>query len=84
MNRCHPLTMGVLLTSYHHLARSTFVGQFLNGRRYPRGAPAVATPHVSPGENRGSAERAADLVEQRRFARVGAIAVAELARDLHE
>lgn len=34
----------VLLGSYHYLVRSTFVGVFLNGRRYPRGVslPAVA------------------------------------------
>jgi glucans biosynthesis protein C len=43
------LTMGLLLTSYHYLVRSTFVGQFLNGRRYPRGTRAVATPDASPG-----------------------------------
>jgi glucan biosynthesis protein C len=43
------ITMGVLLMSYHYLVRSTFVGQFLNGRRYPRGSRAVATPDVSPG-----------------------------------
>jgi len=30
------LTTGVTLTMYHYLVRSTFVGQFLNGRKYPR------------------------------------------------
>ena len=29
-------SMLVLLTSYHYLVRSTFVGQLLNGRKYPR------------------------------------------------
>jgi len=42
------MTMGVLLAGYHYLVRSTFVGVFLNGRRYPRGE--------------GSAERAANPV----------------------
>lgn len=36
------LTSGVLLASYHYLVRSTFMGQFLNGRRYPRSASVVA------------------------------------------
>jgi hypothetical protein len=44
------VTMVVLLASYHYLVRSTFVGQFLNGRRYPRAAMKVATtPGTSPG-----------------------------------
>jgi glucan biosynthesis protein C len=36
-------TVAILLGSYHFLVRSTFLGQILNGRRYPRGTPA-ATP----------------------------------------
>jgi peptidoglycan/LPS O-acetylase OafA/YrhL len=44
------ITMGLLLVSYHYLVRSTFVGQFLNGRKYPRTAmPAISTPGISPG-----------------------------------
>jgi ABC-type multidrug transport system ATPase subunit/peptidoglycan/LPS O-acetylase OafA/YrhL len=37
----------VLFGSYHYLVRSTFIGQVLNGRRYPRGvpsAPSAAAP----------------------------------------
>jgi len=30
------LTTLIALTMYHYLVRATFVGQFLNGRRYPR------------------------------------------------
>jgi len=38
----------LLLASYHYLVRSTFIGKFLNGRKYPRGLPQVATaPDVS-------------------------------------
>jgi glucan biosynthesis protein C len=44
------VTMGVLLASYHYLVRGTFVGQFLNGRRYPRTtAKVISAPHSSPG-----------------------------------
>ena len=28
--------LAVLFATYHYLVRATFVGQFLNGRRYPR------------------------------------------------
>jgi glucan biosynthesis protein C len=34
-------TVAILLTSYHFLVRSTFLGKVLNGRRYPRGTPVV-------------------------------------------
>lgn len=44
------ITMTLLLASYHYLVRSTFVGQFLNGRKYPRAAAAVTSaPSISPG-----------------------------------
>jgi hypothetical protein len=44
------LTATSSLLMYHYLVRSTFVGTFLNGRRYPRGSPAViSTPSTSPG-----------------------------------
>jgi glucans biosynthesis protein C len=44
------ITMALLLASYHWLVRSTFVGQFLNGRRLPRSAaPAISAPSISPG-----------------------------------
>jgi glucan biosynthesis protein C len=46
------LSMVLLLASYHWLVRSTFVGVFLNGRRYPRSATAglpASKPSTSPG-----------------------------------
>ena len=40
----------LLLASYHYLVRSTFLGKFLNGRKYPRALPMVtAAPSISPG-----------------------------------
>jgi glucans biosynthesis protein C len=40
----------LLLASYHYLVRSTFIGKFLNGRKYERALPVVsATPSTSPG-----------------------------------
>jgi peptidoglycan/LPS O-acetylase OafA/YrhL len=39
------LTYVIVLAAYHYLVRSTFVGQFLNGRRYPReSVPVSAAP----------------------------------------
>jgi hypothetical protein len=44
------ITMSLLLVSYHYLVRSTFVGQFLNGRKYPRAsATTTSTRSTSPG-----------------------------------
>jgi glucan biosynthesis protein C len=46
------VSMVLLLASYHWLVRGTFVGVFLNGRRYPRSAKsALPTPRpsTSPG-----------------------------------
>jgi len=40
-------TIGLLLASYHYLVRSTFVGLFLNGRKYPRPGSAGAVTQVS-------------------------------------
>jgi glucans biosynthesis protein C len=42
-------TLAVTLMMYHWLVRSTFVGVFLNGRRYPRGAVLASAPNTSPG-----------------------------------
>jgi len=36
-------SMGLLLASYRYLVRSTFLGQLLNGRRYPRSLPDLAS-----------------------------------------
>ena len=41
------LTWAVLLASYHWLVRSTFMGVFLNGRRYPRSPKAAAVAATS-------------------------------------
>ncbi len=44
-------SLTLLLASYRYLVRSTFVGQLLNGRRYPRavgGAATVPSPSASP------------------------------------
>jgi glucan biosynthesis protein C len=44
------LAFAILLALYHFLVRSTFVGKFLNGHKYPRGAAAVTSaPSTSPG-----------------------------------
>ena len=36
----------LLLASYHYLVRSTFIGKFLNGRKYPRALPQMG---AAPG-----------------------------------
>jgi hypothetical protein len=38
------ITLAVLLVSYHHLVRPTFIGALLNGRKYPRGAQVLQPP----------------------------------------
>jgi glucans biosynthesis protein C len=44
-------TMGLLLLTYHWLVRGTFLGAFLNGRRYSRqtSVAVTSTPRTSPG-----------------------------------
>jgi glucan biosynthesis protein C len=51
------LTLTVLLVSYHHFVRPTFIGALLNGRTYPRGAFTVYTPTGSPDTYRSSLDR---------------------------
>jgi glucans biosynthesis protein C len=43
------VAFGMLIVMYHYLVRSTFVGRFLNGRRYPRSAQLTPAPNTSPG-----------------------------------
>ena len=43
------ITSILLLASYRYLVRSTFIGKFLNGRKYPRGLPATSAASISPG-----------------------------------
>jgi peptidoglycan/LPS O-acetylase OafA/YrhL len=43
------LTTTIVFPLYHYGVRSTFVGQFLNGRRYPREAALTSAPSTSPG-----------------------------------
>lgn len=43
------LTTAITLMMYHYLVRSTLVGQFLNGRRYPRAIRVTSAPNISPG-----------------------------------
>ena len=38
----------LLFASYHWLVRSSFIGQLLNGRKYPRGGPRTPSPSPSP------------------------------------
>ncbi|HEY6456845.1 MAG TPA: acyltransferase family protein [Steroidobacteraceae bacterium] len=38
------ITMTLLLLSYHYCVRSTWIGQILNGRKYPRQAAAPTAP----------------------------------------
>jgi peptidoglycan/LPS O-acetylase OafA/YrhL len=43
------IAFAILLAMYHYLVRSTFVGQFLSGRKYPRSATLTSAPSTSPG-----------------------------------
>ena len=53
------VTLTVLFASYRYMVRGTFIGQMLNGRRYPRHAQALAAASdESPASS--SAPRAAD------------------------
>jgi peptidoglycan/LPS O-acetylase OafA/YrhL len=43
------LTTAITFTMYHYLVRSTFIGTFLSGRRYPRVDAVTSAPRTSPG-----------------------------------
>lgn len=43
------LALAIVLALYHYGVRSTFVGQFLSGRKYPRGAGSPVVAAVRPG-----------------------------------
>ncbi len=43
------LTMAIILPLYHNGVRSTFIGRFLSGRKYPRGRMLTSAPNTSPG-----------------------------------
>jgi ABC-type multidrug transport system ATPase subunit/peptidoglycan/LPS O-acetylase OafA/YrhL len=45
------VSMALLLLSYHFLVRSTPLGKLLNGRAYPRRAPAVQAPQPPADDN---------------------------------
>ena len=42
------ITMTVLLASYHYLVRTTWIGEILSGRRYPRAKPANLDEQTAP------------------------------------
>jgi peptidoglycan/LPS O-acetylase OafA/YrhL len=43
------ITLALLFASYHYLVRPTFIGAWLNGRKYPRGSRTAAPPATGPG-----------------------------------
>lgn len=43
------ITLGVLLPSYHYLVRPSFIGEILNGRKYPRRPRAAPLAAALPG-----------------------------------
>jgi len=54
-------TLGILLVSYHFLVRPTFLGELLNGRKYPRRSVAVgalADLAMAPAASAEALERA--------------------------
>ena len=44
-------SFAVLFASYHYLVRPTFIGQLLNGRKYPRKSPSPAVPRIPSPSN---------------------------------
>ena len=49
----------VLFATYRYLVRSTFIGELLNGRRYPRSVPRV------PSDNSGDQRPSSDVTVER-------------------
>lgn len=42
----------ICFVTYHYFVRSTFIGQFLNGRKYSRKLPEISSPVEDPDEKR--------------------------------
>jgi ABC-type multidrug transport system ATPase subunit/peptidoglycan/LPS O-acetylase OafA/YrhL len=53
-------TLAVLLVSYHYLVRPTFLGELLNGRKYPRRAAPAGHPAAAAPAEAGPDQVAAD------------------------
>jgi ABC-type multidrug transport system ATPase subunit len=75
----------VLFASYHYLVRATFIGQVLNGRRYPRVAPAApsatasaeaSAPALSPDDDSAVMARLAGV--HKRYGKTVALAGLDL------
>jgi ABC-type multidrug transport system ATPase subunit/peptidoglycan/LPS O-acetylase OafA/YrhL len=49
-------SLSVLFVTYHYLVRSTFIGQVLNGRRYPRHASGPEPTTPGPGDRGRNAD----------------------------
>ena len=58
------ITFGLLLVSYHYWVRPTYIGEVLNGRRYPRNSqppstpPPTATAPIAQSESLASLQQA--------------------------
>lgn len=65
------ITMAVLLASYRYLVRPTWIGEILNGRKYPRGKRRAESRQSPPAAVAapvdGEAERLAELVGARKL-----------------
>jgi peptidoglycan/LPS O-acetylase OafA/YrhL len=71
-------TVGVLLASYRYFVRHTWIGEILNGRRYPR-AGAGAPPAAVAAQARTAAQPLAELIGARkRYGKIVALAGLDL------